>query len=130
MSEYSPPLDDMKFALKEVVDVSSLANFPPFADIGLESLDDILDEAGRFFHEVISPTNRAGDLEGSSLNQDGTVSTPTGFKEAYAQYVDAGWGAISFDPEYGGGGFPWLVGIAVTEMHMETKAKNLHGCLN
>ena len=116
MSEYSPPLDDMKFALKEVVDVSSLANFPPFADIGLESLDDILDEAGRFFHEVISPTNRAGDLEGSSLNQDGTVSTPTGFKEAYAQYVDAGWGAISFDPEYGGGGFPWLVGIAVTEM--------------
>jgi len=116
MSEYSPPLDDMKFALKEVVDVSSLANFPLFSDIGLESLDDILDEAGRFFNEVISPTNRAGDLEGSTLNQDGTVSTPTGFKEAYAQYVEAGWGAISFDPEYGGGGFPWLVGIAVTEM--------------
>ncbi|MBB32768.1 MAG: acyl-CoA dehydrogenase [Acidimicrobiaceae bacterium] len=116
MSEYSPPLDDMKFSLKEVVDVSSLASFPLFADIGLESLDDILDEAGRFFNEVISPTNRAGDLEGSTLNQDGTVSTPTGFKEAYAQYVDAGWGAISFDPEYGGGGFPWLVGIAVTEM--------------
>ena len=55
MSEYSPPLDDMKFSLKEVVDVSSLASFPLFADIGLESLDDILDEAGRFFNEVISP---------------------------------------------------------------------------
>ena len=116
MSEYLAPLEDMKFALKEVVDIASLTELPNFSKVGLESLDDILDEAGRFFNEVISPTNRVGDLEGSKLNQDGTVTTPTGFKEAYAQYVDAGWGAISFEPEYGGGGFPWLVGIAVTEM--------------
>lgn len=116
MSEYLAPLEDMKFALKEVVDIASLTKLPNFSKVGLESLDDILDEAGRFFNEVISPTNRVGDLEGSKLNQDGKVTTPTGFKEAYAQYVDAGWGAISFDPEYGGGGFPWLVGIAVTEM--------------
>lgn len=116
MSEYLAPLEDMKFALKEVVDIASLTELPNFSEVGLESLDDILDEAGRFFNEVISPTNRVGDLEGSKLNQDGTVTTPTGFKEAYAQYVDAGWGAISFEPEYGGGGFPWLVGIAVTEM--------------
>ena len=116
MSEYLAPLEDMKFALKEVVDIASLTELPNFSKVGLESLDDILDEAGRFFNEVISPTNRVGDLEGSKLNQDGKVTTPTGFKEAYAQYVDAGWGAISFDPEYGGGGFPWLVGIAVTEM--------------
>ena len=116
MSEYLAPLEDMKFTLKEVVDIASLTELPNFSKVGLESLDDILDEAGRFFNEVISPTNRVGDLEGSKLNQDGKVTTPTGFKEAYAQYVDAGWGAISFDPEYGGGGFPWLVGIAVTEM--------------
>ena len=116
MSEYLAPLEDMKFTLKEVVDIASLTELPNFSKVGLESLDDILDEAGRFFNEVISPTNRVGDLEGSKLNQDGTVTTPTGFKEAYAQYVDAGWGAISFEPEYGGGGFPWLVGIAVTEM--------------
>ena len=116
MSEYSPPLDDMKFALKEVVDVESLSELPAFNEVGLEALDSLLDEASRFFNEVISPTNRTGDLEGSVLKNDGSVSTPTGFREAYAQYVDAGWGAISFDPEYGGGGFPWLVGIAVTEM--------------
>ena len=116
MSEYTPPLEDMKFTLKEVVDVQSLENLSPFADVGLESLDDLLDEAGRFFSQVISPTNRVGDLQGSSLNPDGSVTTPEGFLEAYSQYVDAGWGAISFDPEYGGGGFPWLVGIAVTEM--------------
>ena len=116
MSEYSPPLDDMKFALKEVVNVNSLSELPAFNEVGLEALDSLLDEASRFFNEVISPTNRTGDLEGSTLNDDGSVSTPSGFREAYAQYVDAGWGAISFDPEYGGGGFPWLVGIAVTEM--------------
>ena len=116
MSEYSPPLDDMKFALKEVVGVGSLSELPVFNEVGLEALDSLLDEASRFFNEVISPTNRTGDLEGSLLNDDGSVSTPTGFREAYAQYVDAGWGAISFDPEYGGGGFPWLVGIAITEM--------------
>ncbi len=116
MSEYSPPLDDMKFALKEVVDVGSLSELPAFNEVGLEALDSLLDEASRFFNEVISPTNRTGDLEGSVLKNDGSVSTPTGFREAYAQYVDAGWGAISFDPEYGGGGFPWLVGIAITEM--------------
>ena len=116
MSEYSPPLDDMKFTLKEVVNVNSLSELPAFSEVGLEALDSLLDEASRFFNEVISPTNRTGDLEGSLLNDDGSVSTPSGFREAYAQYVDAGWGAISFDPEYGGGGFPWLVGIAVTEM--------------
>ena len=116
MSEYAPPLDDMKFTLKEVVDVDSLENFPSFSDVGLDSLDDLLEEAGRFFSQVISPTNRVGDLQGSSLNPDGSVTTPDGFIEAYSQYVEAGWGAISFDPEYGGGGFPWLVGIAVTEM--------------
>ena len=116
MSEYSPPLEDMKFALKEVVDVESLSELPAFNEVGLEALDSLLDEASRFFNEVISPTNRTGDLEGSVLKNDGSVSTPTGFREAYAQYVDAGWGAISFDPEYGGGGFPWLVGIAITEM--------------
>ena len=116
MSEYSPPLDDMKFALKEVVDVESLSELPAFNEVGLEALDSLLDEASRFFNEVISPTNRTGDLEGSVLKNDGSVSTPRGFREAYAQYVDAGWGAISFDPEYGGGGFPWLVGIAITEM--------------
>ena len=116
MSEYSPPLDDMKFTLKEVVNVNSLSELPAFSEVGLEALDSLLDEASRFFNEVISPTNRTGDLVGSLLNDDGSVSTPSGFREAYAQYVDAGWGAISFDPEYGGGGFPWLVGIAVTEM--------------
>lgn len=116
MGEYIPPIQDMRFTLEEVIDVYSLAEIPAFSAVGLDSLPDLLEEAGRFFTQVISPTNRTGDLQGSSLNDDGSVTTPDGFKQAYAQYVEAGWGAISFDPEYGGGGFPWLVGIAITEM--------------
>ena len=103
MSEYSP-LDDMKFALKEVVNVNSLSELPAFNEVGLEALDSLLDEASRFFNGN-SPTNRTGDLEGSSLNDDGSVSTPSGFREAYAQYVDARVGCDCLT-EYGGGGFP------------------------
>jgi alkylation response protein AidB-like acyl-CoA dehydrogenase len=65
---------------------------------------------------VVAPTNQVGDEQGSRRQADGTVVTPDGFREAYAQYVDAGWGAVPFDPEYGGGGFPWLVAVALQEL--------------
>ena len=61
--------------------------------------------------EVVAPTNRAGDLEGARWQPDGTVVTPTGFKEAYHQYVEAGWGAVPLPEEFGGGGFPRLIGL-------------------
>ena len=66
--------------------------------------------------DVVAPLNRVGDVAGSTLDGDGNVTTPAGFKEAYRQYVEAGWGAVPFPAEYGGGGFPWLVGIAMQEM--------------
>ncbi len=116
MPGYDAPTTDMAFTLKEIVGVDDLAKLPAFADVGLESMPDILEEAARFFSEVIAPTNRIGDTVGSQRNDDGSVTTPDGFSEAYEQYVAAGWGAMSFDPEYGGGGFPWVVGIAVSEM--------------
>ncbi len=116
MSDYHAPLSDMAFVLDEIADIDRLAQLSAFADAGLDALPDVLAEAGRFFAEVIAPTNRTGDLEGSVRNPDGSVTTPDGFLEAYRHYVDAGWGAMAFDPEYGGGGFPWVVGIAITEM--------------
>jgi alkylation response protein AidB-like acyl-CoA dehydrogenase len=77
---------------------------------------DLLSEAARFFEERFSPLNKVGDTVGSHRNADGTVTTPEGFKEAYQAYVDAGWGAVGFDPGFGGGGFPWLVNIAIQEI--------------
>ena len=69
-----------------------------------------------FFSEVVAPTNRTGDIQGSRRNNDGSVTTPDGIVEAYQKLVEAGWGAISFDPEYGGGGFPLTIGLAIQEM--------------
>jgi alkylation response protein AidB-like acyl-CoA dehydrogenase len=66
--------------------------------------------------DLIAPLNRIGDIEGSRHNDDGTVTTPAGFVDAYRQYVAAGWGGVPFPPTYGGGGFPWLVGVAMQEI--------------
>ncbi|MEN3271246.1 MAG: 3-(methylsulfanyl)propanoyl-CoA dehydrogenase [Actinomycetota bacterium] len=107
MADYRPPLDDIRFVLQHIVDVAALSD--------IDSVLGIVEEAGHFFEKEIAPTNRTGDIEGVRL-EDGHVTTPTGFKEAYTKYVDAGWGAVPFDPEYGGGGFPWLVAIALQEM--------------
>jgi alkylation response protein AidB-like acyl-CoA dehydrogenase len=65
---------------------------------------------------VVAPLNRVGDTAGNTLEGDGTVTTPPGFRDAYRQYVDAGWGAVPFPPEFGGGGFPWLVAVVLQEM--------------
>jgi alkylation response protein AidB-like acyl-CoA dehydrogenase len=116
MNDYHAPVRDMRFVFEHVCDVRALAALPDFADLDPDSLDDLLGEAARFFAEVVAPTNRAGDTEGSRRNADGTVTTPTGFANAYARYVDAGWGASPFDPHYGGGGLPWLVTLALQEM--------------
>jgi alkylation response protein AidB-like acyl-CoA dehydrogenase len=116
MSDYHAPVRDMRFVLEHVCDVHGLADLPAFGDLDVTTLDDLLGEAARFFSEVVAPTNRAGDVEGSRRNADGSVTTPTGFADAYARYVEAGWGASPFDPEYGGGGLPWLVTLALQEM--------------
>ncbi|HUP73399.1 MAG TPA: acyl-CoA dehydrogenase [Acidimicrobiales bacterium] len=116
MVEYSAPVRDMQFVLEWLCDVRGLATLEPFAEFDAESLGDVLHEAGRFVGDVIAPTNREGDKVGSRRNADGTVTTPPGFKEAYRQWVDGGWAAAPFDPIYGGGGLPWAVAIAVSEM--------------
>jgi alkylation response protein AidB-like acyl-CoA dehydrogenase len=116
MAGYEAPAVDMAFTLNEVVGLAELAELPTFSDVGLDIVPDLLEEAKRFFSEVVAPTNRIGDTVGSQRNSDGSVTTPDGFKEAYDKYVSGGWGGMSFEPEFGGGGFPWVVGIAVSEM--------------
>ena len=76
----------------------------------------MIEQSGRFMADVVGPLNRVGDTAGSTLDGDGQVTTPPGFREAYRQYVEAGWGAVPFPPEFGGGGFPWLVTVVMQEM--------------
>jgi alkylation response protein AidB-like acyl-CoA dehydrogenase len=116
MSDYAPPLRDIRFVLENIADVAALAELEAFQHADPDTVLGVVEEAGRFMADVIAPLNRVGDTVGSQLDDNGGVSTPPGFQEAYRQYVAAGWGAVPFDQEFGGGGFPWLVTVVVQEL--------------
>ena len=116
MTIYNAPLADIDFVLNRFCGLSDITALPKFADVDSSMVGDLLAEAARFFEERFAPLNKIGDTVGSQRNADGTVTTPEGFKEAYKAYVEAGWGAVGFDQGFGGGGFPWLVNIAIQEI--------------
>lgn len=116
MSNYTPPIKDMMFALEHVVGYPDIAKLPGFEHADLDSVGDVLGAFGEYAAEVVAPTNRAGDLQGAVLGEDGNVTTSPGFKEAYDQYVESGWGAVPLPENYGGGDFPRTVGLAIHEM--------------
>ncbi|HEX3426648.1 MAG TPA: acyl-CoA dehydrogenase [Acidimicrobiales bacterium] len=115
MPDYRPPFRDIRFVLEQVVDLPQLATLEPFGHADAATSLGVIEEAGRFLAEVFAPLNPVGDQVGSVLD-GGTVVTPPGFRDAYRAYVEAGWGAVPFDPAYGGGGFPWLVGVVIQEI--------------
>ena len=116
MTVYKAPLADIDFVLRRFCGLESIMALPTFADVDASVVPDMLGEAARFFEDTFAPLNKSGDEQGSVRNADGSVTTPTGFKEAYRAYVEAGWGAVGFHPGFGGGGFPWVVNIAIQEM--------------
>jgi alkylation response protein AidB-like acyl-CoA dehydrogenase len=116
VSNYRPPVSDFAFVLEHVVGYPELATYPGYEHADLETVVGLLHEAGDFVATAIAPSNQIGDVEGAKRAPDGSVSTPGPFREAYRQYVDAGWGSVPFPEEFGGGGFPWTVGLAIQEM--------------
>lgn len=116
MSQYQPPIADIAFALEHVVGYQDIAQLPGYEHADLDTAVELLEQCGEFMAQVVAPLNRQGDLQGSKLQADGTVVTPDGFKEAYQQYVDAGWGSVPLPEEYGGGGFPRTIGLAIQEI--------------
>ncbi|NQV05456.1 acyl-CoA dehydrogenase [bacterium] len=116
MSDYRPPLADISFALTDLVDLERLRTIDEYAHIDADLLDSVLSEAGRFMAEVIAPLCRIGDSVGTIRNEDGTLTTPDGYKEAYAMLVEAGWLAAAFPEQWGGGGLPYVAGMAIQEM--------------
>jgi len=117
MESYTPPLRDLRFTLDHLVDLGGVAALAPFAHADPATVVGLLAEYGRFVSEVIAPLDRIGDTVGSRHDPGtGLVTTPPGFADAYRRYVEAGWGSVPFAPEHGGGGFPWLVAVAMQEM--------------
>ena len=118
MPSYTPPLRDMQFVIHEVFNVvDELKQIPKHADIDADTINAVLEEGGKFAAEVTFPLNASGDAEGCTLdNTTHAVTTPKGFKEAYAQYVEGGWAALGCDPEYGGQGLHFVVNTLFYEM--------------
>jgi len=106
----------MRFTMEHVVGLDDLIGLERFAHLDQDLITGVLDEAGRFSSEVIAPLARVGDTVGSVLNPDGTVTTPPGYREAYDQFVEAGWPAAGFPEDIGGGGLPWGIAMAIQEM--------------
>jgi len=115
MSTYVAPLKDMRFVLNALAGLAEIAKLPGYEDASADTVDAILEEAGKFSTGVLDPLNRPGDTEGAVL-KDGAVTMPKGFKEAYRQFVEGGWAALPLEPEWGGQGLPKLVSTPVTEM--------------
>jgi butyryl-CoA dehydrogenase len=118
MGQYTPPLRDMRFVMHELLDVEAeLKQLPKHADIDADIINQVLEEGGKFTSQVLFPINHSGDREGCTLDQaTHEVKTPTGFKAAYQQYVEAGWPALSCDPVFGGQGLPLVINNAFYEM--------------
>jgi 3-(methylsulfanyl)propanoyl-CoA dehydrogenase len=115
MPSYKAPVDDALFLLNDVFHLDRYGNLPGFAEASPDIVEAVLREAGKFSEEAVAPLNRVGDKEGCTRHADGSVTTPTGFKDAYRQLVEGGWVGISAPTEFGGQGLPATLTVIVNE---------------
>ncbi len=113
---YQAPIDDMKFVLRHLVGIDRVAAMQSYEMVSDDLVEAVLDEAGRLAGEVIAPLNHSGDMTGSVRNEDGSVTTPPGFSDAWKAMSEGGWVGLNADPEHGGQGLPQCVSAAVNEM--------------
>jgi alkylation response protein AidB-like acyl-CoA dehydrogenase len=130
MPSYKAPLEDVGFLLNDVFQFDRYNNLPGFADASADVREAILGEAAKLSEEVLQPLNRVGDLEGCKRNDDGSVTTPKGFKEAYKQVAEGGWLGLSAPAEFGGQGLPVTLSQTVAEFQISANmAFSMYGGL-
>jgi alkylation response protein AidB-like acyl-CoA dehydrogenase len=116
MSSYSPPIDEHVFVLNHVAGLEEISKLNGYQHADPATVATIVEEAGRFFAEVMEPLNRIGDEQGSTLDAEGQVHTPDGFADAYRKFVESGWPGAHLPADWGGGGLPYTVGVVIQEM--------------
>ena len=125
MSTYNAPIRDMRFVLEELVDLKGISALPGCEEVSPDLVSAVLEEASKFAAGVLDPLNKPGDRIGAQWSEAGVTSVP-GFKEAYKQFVEAGWAAVGGDPEYGGQGLPHVLSQQLSEMW---NSANMSFCL-
>ncbi|TKT70936.1 acyl-CoA dehydrogenase [Afipia massiliensis] len=118
MPTYRAPVEDVNFLLNDVFQIDRYNNLPGFSDASADVRSAIIDEAAKFTEQVLQPLNHSGDLEGCTRHDDGRVSTPKGFKDAFKQLADGGWLGLSAPAEFGGQGLPVSLSQTVNEFMM------------
>ena len=117
MPQYNPPLRDIQFVIHELLNADkTFATLPAFKDVDKDTINQIMEESGKFASEIAFPLNQVGDKEGCTRHENGSVTTPAGFKGVYQQYVESGWPSLSCDPQFGGQGLPQLLNSVLYEM--------------
>ncbi|WP_252257768.1 acyl-CoA dehydrogenase C-terminal domain-containing protein [Erythrobacter aurantius] len=115
MPTYTAPTRDTRFVLNEMLELASYGNLPGFENATQDMIDTIVNEAGKFCSEVLAPLNQIGDEHGCTRHEDGSVTTPPGFKDAYKAYTEAGWGTLAQPEEFGGQGLPHTLAMVLEE---------------
>ena len=115
MPTYKAPVNDTVFLLNDVYGYANYANAPGFSDAPIDVVEAVLTEGAKFVEEIVQPLNRVGDMEGCKRHQDGSVTTPKGFKQAYKALVEGGWVGLAGDQKYGGQGLPHFLAVLFSE---------------
>ncbi|MDP7592272.1 MAG: acyl-CoA dehydrogenase C-terminal domain-containing protein [Litorilituus sp.] len=115
MPEYKSPVRDIKFVMQELLDCETHYQKLGYEDATIDMVDAIIGEAAKFTEQVIAPINQIGDEQGCTWN-NGEVTTPDGFKEAYQQYVEGGWPTLAQSIDFGGQGLPHSLNTAISEL--------------